>query len=419
MIIILLSIILLGGSCSRQVDESAMHCINFQEAVKNVSEVKLSEYVSALEYTPIETHPFAILGEIGSHFAADDSLIFFVYPNTQNCIYIFTRDGQYVKSIGKKGNGPGEYLGIRSMEILSEKNALFVEGGDKALIYSLSDGKCIEERSIHDFFDSSKDVIKSFKGRESMHYNMKTGNIIYHDDHIYASAADNTTHDQYFVKMKPGFSLDTIVRMKPTTLDTGMPWVVRSFVYLSGNKINILHGRQDTIYRWENESLVPHTLINFGEIPSITNMPQIRKTDPFLSPKTSHLRGKYAKIITLSSRNIVTETDNFFIGSVYLPDAITKAYSLEYIPNFIYDKTTRKTKLIKHSEELGYGAFTNDIDGGMPFWPSKHIGNKLYQFVDAGTFIEMSEKYNSPRMKEIAATLTENSNPVMIEATLK
>jgi hypothetical protein len=31
----------------------------------------------------------------------------------------------------------------------------------------------------------------------------------------------------------------------------------------------------------------------------------------------------------------------------------------------------------------------------------------------------MSKKYNSPRMKEIAATLTEESNPVMIEATLK
>ena len=80
---------------------------------------------------------------------------------------------------------------------------------------------------------------------------------------------------------------------------------------------------------------------------------------------------------------------------------------------------TRKTKLIKYSEDLGQGAFTNDIDGGMPFWPTKHIGNKLYQFVDAVTFIEMSEKYNSPRMKEIAATLTEDSNPVMIEATLK
>ena len=31
----------------------------------------------------------------------------------------------------------------------------------------------------------------------------------------------------------------------------------------------------------------------------------------------------------------------------------------------------------------------------------------------------MIKKYNSPRMKEIAATLTEDSNPVIIEATLK
>ena len=137
-----------------------------------------------------------------------------------------------------------------------------------------------------------------------------------------------------------------------------------------------------------------------------------------LSPNTRPLSTKVANLIT-SSNDIFLETDYFIIGTIFLPKDYVIENDLRPQSHFIYDKLTRTTKLLKYPEDDYFAGFTNDIDGGMPFWPTKHIGNKLYQFVDAGTFIEMSEKYNSPRMKEIAATLTENSNPVMIEATLK
>ena len=417
-IILLLCAILLGGSCSRQVDESAMHCINIEEAIENISEEKLSKYVSSLKYTPIETNDSALLGNIGRNFFTNDSLIFIVSPQVMRCIHIFTHDGKYIRDIGSKGNGPGEYTGVRSMSVIPEKNALFVEGGVKALSYSLEDGKCISECWINEFFDKSKDVIQSFKGRESVAYNISMWNIVHHDGHIYTVAGDNITLEQYFMELMPDFSLDTLVPMRQTTLGVGMPRVVCGQIYLYSDNINVIHGLQDTIYTWENNSLTPRILIDFGNIPSITTMPQIKKTHSFLHPRTWHLRGQFGQIVPSLTR-IFAETDRFIISSVFLPEDIVKQNNLKTYSEFLYDKKIRKTKLIKHSEDLGGGAFTNDIDGGMPFWPIKHIGNKLYQFVDAGTFIEMSEKYNSPRMKEIAATLTEESNPVMIEATLK
>ena len=243
-------------------------------------------------------------------------------------------------------------------------------------------------------------------------------NIVHHDGHIYTVAGDNITLDQYFMELMPDFSLDTLVPMRQTTLGVGMPRVVCGQIFLYNDNINVIHGLQDTIYTWENNSLTPRILIDFGNIPSITTMPQIKKAHSFLHPRTWHLRGQFGQIVP-SLTSIFAETDRFIISSVFLPEDIVKQNNLKPYSEFLYNKKTRKTKLIKHSEDLGGGAFTNDIDGGMPFWPIKHIGNKLYQFVDAGTFIEMSKKYNSPRMKEIAATLTENSNPVMIEATLK
>ena len=74
---------------------------------------------------------------------------------------------------------------------------------------------------------------------------------------------------------------------------------------------------------------------------------------------------------------------------------------------------------IKFNSEDSAAVFTNDIDGGMNFYPQYIKDGKMYQLVNAIDFIEMAEKSTSARMKEIAAQLTEESNPVVVEVTLK
>ena len=63
--------------------------------------------------------------------------------------------------------------------------------------------------------------------------------------------------------------------------------------------------------------------------------------------------------------------------------------------------------------------FVNDIDGGMPFNPNYSAGNRMYQMISAEKFIEYAQIGTSEKMKEVASTLTEESNPVMVVATLK
>ena len=87
--------------------------------------------------------------------------------------------------------------------------------------------------------------------------------------------------------------------------------------------------------------------------------------------------------------------------------------------HIMYDKANDKTRLLKFTEDLRGGAFLNDLDGGLPFWPIHIHNNKMYMACDAGKFIELSQKYNSPKMKEVAAKITEDSNPVLIEVILK
>ena len=55
----------------------------------------------------------------------------------------------------------------------------------------------------------------------------------------------------------------------------------------------------------------------------------------------------------------------------------------------------------------------------MPFYPTYIKDGKMYQMLDAIDFIEFAEISSSAKMKEVSASLTEESNPVLVIVTLK
>ena len=85
----------------------------------------------------------------------------------------------------------------------------------------------------------------------------------------------------------------------------------------------------------------------------------------------------------------------------------------------IYDKAKSTTRAFAPDPEYGIAGFVNDLDGGIPFWPTYISGNRMFRLIDADEFIESAAQCKSDRMKEIAATLTEESNPVLVVVTLK
>ena len=121
----------------------------------------------------------------------------------------------------------------------------------------------------------------------------------------------------------------------------------------------------------------------------------------------------------------VLESDNFILLKGVLPEnelpqIYTKYNYDKHCSSYIlYDKKDNRTYALKKTEKYDYIGFVDDINNGMPFRPICIAGNKMYQFINAADFMELAEQHNVPRMKEVAATLTEDSNPVMVVATLK
>ncbi len=411
-IIILSGVIFLGGCSARQVCNSSLHEVNLIQAFNNVKQVLMSEYISSINYIPFETNDSVLIGGIRYNFETDGNYIFVPSGNLQSTIYVFDNNGKYIKNIGRKGRGPGEYLAVARMKFYPESNTLMVQGGPKSLFYSFTDGQCIKQINANDFFDKSYDVVQHYKGMTNILQNISSGGSLYHNDSLYVLAANNTTLDQYLLLLDSNLTLKSKLDIGKTSLQTGMPDTKLGSIYLYNNTINIISGLYDTVFTYNYGKLTPHITFNYGKHYSLTTHP-LRNRANYYSSKDYSLVSEMCEVFDLF------EVDNAIIGWVNLPKSISTSKDLEPNSKFIYDKRTRETRLVKYSNVDECSAFINDIDGGMPFWPVTLVSNKLYQFVDAGTFIEMSKKYNSPRMKEIAATLTEESNPIIIEATLK
>ena len=88
--------------------------INHEDINKSTIETA-SNYVEDIEYIPLETNDFNLIGEI-SKLILSAKYIYVCDKNT-NSLYQFTRKGNYIRTIGVVGNGPNEYIKISSFAV--------------------------------------------------------------------------------------------------------------------------------------------------------------------------------------------------------------------------------------------------------------------------------------------------------------
>lgn len=387
--------------------------INIEQAIQNVSDINLSLCASEIEYFPLETNDSINLGDINYSFTGAD-YIFITGKPYQRTIHLFSKDGKYIKDIGRQGRGPGEYLAVRSIITLPEKNAIMVEGGYKAVVYSLKDGAVLNDFLLDQLLENGNTLFETPGIKTQYSAQQMIKNILYHNGLFYLSITDNKEITQSL--LVASIDSSTIIKQdiinferKPATKG---PWVTPSQIYKKDNELNIIHGYCDTIYKLCNNALIPRLTIDYGN---------------FKTEKTTDVAHEQLKFC--NSNTHFFETNNAILSKFYIPPVSKPIYPKKepdnsrigrhYETYIVYNKSTGKSAVPKYYEKYKMAGLLNDLDNGVPFWPAFGDENKLYQFIDAGKFIELSQISDSKKMKAIASTITEESNPVMIVVTLK
>lgn len=130
------------GSSEKETRSAGPLTADLRAAIGEDAGLRLDERVRSVEYIPLEAtdDDASLIGGI-TDFAITDRHIY-VYPQTEPRIVLFDRQGHFVRTLIREGQGPGEFSGALSgIQAVPEENRLYLFG-DKTWVYTL-DGKYI------------------------------------------------------------------------------------------------------------------------------------------------------------------------------------------------------------------------------------------------------------------------------------
>lgn len=384
------SIILLiisGCGKGKQTDDQASGFITVDVTVTYPrKELILQDFMDA-EYIPLETaEDFLCQGLVQS--VGEDIIIVRNRINDGN-IFVFDKKGKGLKKINRKGNGGEEYTFILEIVLDEDNGEIFVNDHmlRKILVYDL-DGK----------------FKRSFKHKEGAMYNgiynFDQENLICNDS--YHSEKGTTNEQAIIVISKHDGSISEEIQIpfeaKKST------WVIvndveNNMVHSSSprNHFPVIPFNGTWILTEPSSDTIYTYMANHNMIPFIVRTPSIQSmsTEVFLFPGT------------------LTERYCFL-------QAVKKEY------DFTNQKGYPNTNLVYDNQEKSifeYVVYNGDYSEKSPMnMTSKFISDKIayWQILEANSLVEAYEKGElKGKLKEIAAKLDEESNPVLMFAKYK
>ena len=103
----------------------------------------LTEIVKKIELIPLETAEEALFGDMSELLLLGDSFVLWDMRNV--AVARFDKAGRFLNRIGREGNGPGEYVGIKSVQ--ADDGLVVFSFPDKMARYA-ADGTLVRERHV-------------------------------------------------------------------------------------------------------------------------------------------------------------------------------------------------------------------------------------------------------------------------------
>ena len=364
--------------------EDKVYLIDVNDCLRNVITKKVSEITDDLRYIELKT-PVSLPIGVVTNIKISDEYIFIIA--NKGIAFQFSLQGDFIRQIGNKGQGPGEYTIVMDIFINENKKVIELLSADKLLSYSY-DGKYIEQKTVGHFSD-----------------------MMPKDSLLYASNTPFGKEEYLMVVLNS--SSDTIGGIPNYNFfDTkGMTIIItlrfRKSFYKYGDDIYFKgYNDYDTIWRVAGTSYTTHAIINMGKY----KHPVDRTAEDLqnIVPKFSRKEGDYYLVL------YAMEDDTFIYVSLepyWNPEMGS--------PCLLFDKHNN-TGFVAKASTADYG-FVDDIHGGPAFWPQIIYDNKYVSVTNADMFIEKCQSLSahSPQLSNFLKSINEESNPIITIATEK
>jgi len=327
-ILIFILAFLLTVSCSNKKNVThSIEKIDLTFGLKNDEKVNLSTITDDIEYVKLETNDKCLVGNI-TRSMLKDSLI--ILKDNFDRLFIFNKKGKFIFKLNRIGQGPQEYLAITFFDISLKNKLIYIYDGmsEKIIIYDFN-GEFKKSKNISGIYPADLQIwndtiiallFSKFRVESSDFYRLKLYN-------------SNIEFFKGVHKVKPE-NIDYL-RFQP-----GMAKLISN-----KTKLTFWESLNDTVFTYDGNNVDPHFVFDVGKYQSSEKE---RMEDPL----------KVKDIVDISS---FRETPKYiFIDLTYG----------RYGKYILYNKSKKFGPNVVFNYEFHDIGFHNDIDGGIPFWPT-------------------------------------------------
>lgn len=123
--------------------------VPFEAGVGVEREIKLSDIADSVQYVPLETNDKCLIDFINSGKVVKTGKYWFVSSNTR--LYQYTADGKFVRNIGSRGGGPGQFNYFQQIDVNEDTGLIFMlTTSGKVNVYEMETGKFLYDIKIPD-----------------------------------------------------------------------------------------------------------------------------------------------------------------------------------------------------------------------------------------------------------------------------
>ena len=431
-ILLLLIITLLGCSSNKKqepISKSGVPVINLSEDVSTVPSLLLSEAAEKLEIVPLEMTDESVLSDITEMQVTDHNI--WIDHGREFYIYRFSRSGKFLNKIGSIGQGPGEYTTYSTFLVDEDKKEVYIIANTNGVLAYDFEGnfkrKIVDIQTILQLFSSVYDQYilnnqKFFATQNFALYRPIDKDSLW----SFVSLGDDFQKKKYF-KNPAHVGKEELIIANRANMDRMVNYWREYLTSMDtyNGQLTLKYPDTDTIYCYDDATnqLLPQYAIftdeEKGDYEATHLWFKDRKSFDYFSIFSYYPTKDFIYLVGSKGEEVYTYCYNKKDGSVRLQKR-QSAITERDVPWFSFPLRQMKRDFVLDND-LGGGDFTVDSRSSGKYWIDVLDSSDNENWIDidqikSSTVIDESKK---KELIQVLENVTEDSNPILLIATLK
>lgn len=388
-LLILLSVLFSSCSGGKKVDlleKGLPYVVNLEQCLAMERDMKISDIADTVEYIELKTPKDLFITRVWNIIPIDDFWII----HSRDGVYKFTNKGEYVETIGCRGQGPGEYSTIYNIDVDCIGKEIVINTSGQLLFYDLDGNYLRGEKKKGTYYDigiSDSILWVSETGTNVEKYIAFAMNFR-------REILDSILNPFYGVQSQDaGTGLHLAKLFKPF-------YRHKDTLYLKGKELN------DTIFQLAGLNRKPYVVFDMGKY----KLPI--EYEAWYSFEAAQKHGaRYWGIPAIA------EDDRylFLLAQRYAPvDGKMHVHNDENFKYIIYDKEKKKGFVVKGEKNI---QFRDNILGGpsiWPYWITDDYYMNVIEWYNLSEELRRGKYKLSPVFQKQIAGFGNDTNPLVI-----